>query len=79
MLQIIIKKKTSKAKRQQIRLDSVRKLRERGLTFNEIQQFTDTLNEIDQLLERRDAFGNRYQRRRGERVAKQVAEIEERD
>jgi len=73
------KKTTSKNKRVQIRRDAVRKLRERGLTDNEIQQFTDTLNEIDQLLARRDDFGNRFQRRRGERVARQVREIEERE
>jgi hypothetical protein len=60
-----VKSGTSKAKRIQIRRDSVRKLRERGLTFNEIQQFTDTLNEIDELIKRRDDFGNRFQRRGG--------------
>jgi hypothetical protein len=60
-----VKKATSKAKRQQIRVDSVRKLRERGLTFTEILDFTRTLDEINELIDRRDKFGNRFQRREG--------------
>ena len=60
-----VKSGTSKDKRIQIRRDSVRKLRERGLLANQIQEFTRTLDRIDELIERRDDFGNRFQRRGG--------------
>jgi hypothetical protein len=60
-----VKSSTSKAKRQQMRVDSVRKLRERGLTVNEILDFTRTLDEINQLIARRDKFGRDFQRRGG--------------
>lgn len=60
-----VKSSTSKAKRQQIRIDSIRKLRERGLSVNEIQQFTRTLDEINDLIARRDKFGRDFQRRGG--------------
>lgn len=60
-----VKSGVTKEKRVQIRRDSIRKLRERGLTVNEIQDFTRTLDEIDELIKRRDDFGNRFQRRGG--------------
>jgi hypothetical protein len=60
-----VKSGTSKDKRIQIRRDTVRKLRERGLLANQIQEFTRTLDRIDELIERRDDFGNRFQRRGG--------------
>ena len=60
-----VKSGVSKDKRLQIRRDSIRKLRERGLLVNQIQEFTRTLDRIDELIKRRDDFGNRFQRRGG--------------
>ncbi len=60
-----IKSATSKEKRLQIRRDAIKKLRERGLLVNQIQEFTRTLDRIDELIKRRDDFGNRFQRRGG--------------
>ena len=60
-----VKSGTSKDKRLQIRRDTIKKLRERGLLVNQIQEFTRTLDQIDELIKRRDDFGNRFQRRGG--------------
>lgn len=59
------KKATSKDKRLQIRRDAVKKLRERGFLANQILEFTRGLDRLNELLERRDDFGNRFQRRGG--------------
>ena len=88
------KKTSSKDDRVRIRRDSIRKLRERGFLVNQIQEFTRTLDEINELIARRDKFGRDFQRRggaveqragrgrgrgRGQRVPQQVEEIEERE
>lgn len=62
--------------RTQIRIDSVRKLRDRGFTIAQIQEFTRLLDELNEEIRLRDKFGNRYQRRRGV-VKKEVDRIEE--
>ncbi len=60
-----VKKTTSKDNRVRIRRDTIRKLRERGLLINQIQEFTRTLDQIDELIARRDKFGRDFQRRGG--------------
>jgi hypothetical protein len=72
----------SKKIRTQIRIDSVRKLRDRGFSFDQILEFTRLLDELNEEIRLRDKFGNLYQRRReeeelGERVGKRVRDIEE--
>lgn len=69
----------SKQIRTQIRRDSVRKLRDRGFSYDQILEFTRLLDELNEEIRLRDKFGNKYQRRRGERVGRQVREIEEKE
>lgn len=59
------KKTSSKDDRLRIRRDSIKKLRERGFLVNQIQEFTRTLDEINELIARRDKFGRDFQRRGG--------------